>query len=85
MTALVKPRAVTVNDKSPVGKPSGRRTMMYEPLMPVTPVTGPTFSTGKLRVFACTDNIEAEGIGGENIARFDVNRIIRVWPSALKL
>ena len=58
---------------------------MYEPLMPVTPATGPTFSTGKFTPFACTDNVEVEGIGGENIARFDVNRIIRVWPSVLKL
>ena len=78
LASLVNPRTVTVNDKLPLGSPSGSFTTMYEPVSPFIPVIGPTFSTGKLTPFACTDNVDAAGTGGEISPRLDVNRVMRV-------
>ena len=76
--AVVTPRMVTVNDRLPVGSPSGSRTTMYDSNCPVIPGICPTFSTGKFTPFACTDNVDVSGIGGETIPTFDVNKIMRV-------
>ena len=77
--ALVKPFAVTVNERLPVGNPSGSRTIMNEPVRPVTPVIGPIHSMGKLTPLACTNRVTDDpGIGGDVRPRFDVNSVIRV-------
>ena len=59
---------------------------MNDPVRPVTPVIGPIHSMGKLTPFACTNRvIDDPGIGGDVRPRLDVNNVMRVCPSALKL
>src|SRR5437588_10296771 len=79
---LVAPPKVTVNCKFPVGNPSGSLITTYEPFSPGTPNSGPTFSTVNGVPDACTDSIDALGCVNP---RSDVNKIMRVRWSALKL
>ena len=75
--ALATPCSLMVNERLPVGSPSGSRTIMKEPFIPGTPNIGPTFSTGKLIPLACTDNTDVGGTGGEFNPRLDVIRVMR--------
>ena len=83
--ALVNPRSMILNDRLPVGNPSGSFTTIYELFIPFTPVIGPTFSTGKSILEAFTEIIDELGFCCLASPRADVNRMIRVCPSMLKL
>ena len=85
VAALVVPRSVRVNCLVPVLNPFGSITTTYDPFNPVTPNNGPTFSTGKFVPDACTDTIDELGFCCCASPRSEVNKIMRVCPSALKL
>src|ERR1043165_6022223 len=58
---------------------------MYEHFIPVGPMNGPTLSTGKSMPEALTEIIDELGFCCCAIPKADVNKMIRVCPSVLKL